>query len=72
MMIFLGSLSDLIGRYSVPVARSMASNCVSLYELGKVSSFLAVLEAAVPLVIAQPYSSLWNVMKGTTELESTF
>ena len=67
-MYYAGSFCDLIGRYSLPVARSMASNCVDLYEQGKLMSFLAVLEALVPLIIAQPYSSLWQVIKTITWL----
>ena len=70
-MLYLGSAVDLMGGYTFSAAKSAASKCVDINELGKVFALLYSVESIVPMAMTQLYASLWKATSGVPGIGET-
>eukprot|EP00095_Tigriopus_kingsejongensis_P002938 maker-scaffold517_size150149-snap-gene-0.20 protein:Tk02938 transcript:maker-scaffold517_size150149-snap-gene-0.20-mRNA-1 annotation:"adenylate cyclase " len=59
-LFYFGSTLDAAGSFAMPITRALMSMCVDATELGKLLSCQALVNNLVPIIIAQPYASLWQ------------
>ena len=66
MIYFLGyegTFIDCLGMYVLSLSRGFISVCVPMEDIGKIFAFMSTLDGLTPIIMAQFYTFIWQVIR---------